>query len=151
MVKGLLAGGSGVVTTEYEYLGSANYVARNNDRSPVMGAQYDFNIMFDYEMRGTFVLASANIVTRFTAICSGMRLHRWRSPVFNVCCWNARCGCVYFYQPTDTFHCNSLGNEIDCQRRRRQCCQRQLSPVSQRLVRDLGQADMARRQRPRAR
>ena len=40
-----------------------------------MGAKYDFNNMFDYELRGAFVLASANIVTHFTATRSGKKLH----------------------------------------------------------------------------
>ena len=35
------------------------YVARNNDHSPVMGAKHEYNIEFDYELRGAFVLASA--------------------------------------------------------------------------------------------
>ena len=35
------------------------YVARNNDHSPVMGAKHEYNIEFDYELRGAFVLACA--------------------------------------------------------------------------------------------
>ena len=90
VVKSPPAGGFGVVTIEHKYLGSAVwvlggqdtvpslllhfcqgtngliYVARNNDRSPVMGSKYDVNITFDYELRGAFVLFSANMVTHFT-------------------------------------------------------------------------------------
>ena len=39
------------------------YVASNNDRSVVVGAKHDFNNMFDYELRGAFVLGAANVVT----------------------------------------------------------------------------------------
>ena len=65
------------------------YVARNNVRSPVMGAKFDFNIMFDYELHGACVLASANLVTHFTATRSGQKLntvHKDKDP---------RRGCAY--------------------------------------------------------
>ena len=91
VVKNPRAGGFDVVTVEYMYFGSAVwvprrqgvvqslllhicqgtngliYVARNNGRSRVMGAEYDFNIMFYYELRGAFVLFFADMVTHFTA------------------------------------------------------------------------------------
>ena len=89
VVKNPRAGGFGMVTIEYLCLGSAVWVisalsrnglievASNNDRSPVavVGAKYDFNKVFDYELRGAFVLAYANIVTHLPATRSGKKLN----------------------------------------------------------------------------
>ena len=78
VVKNPPAGGCGVV--EHKYIGSVVYERSdlccppNKDRSRVMGTMHDFNIVFDYESRGAFVLATTSIVTHFTATYSGNKL-----------------------------------------------------------------------------
>ena len=49
------------------------YVVSSNDRSKVVDATNDFNNIFDYEVRGAFLLAFANTSTPM-ATCSGKKL-----------------------------------------------------------------------------